>query len=275
MSLPSIGTKFFRGTQTQAREDMKTICLTQWSCIVSFVYFAQAMKFKIFEQEVESDYKKSLEQADLVFIDGIAMQIFDRVGQFFFKPKHRAWTQNMNGTDFLPFILDQTRDKKIGIILSTVYDPHLKKWPEWMLKWMDELQRQYPHIDFILSHQTEFKERGQDFPFWKLQKILEEKKSTFDHILFLNGIGGPVQEIWTQEHRDFFDKSELIILNNGATIDYYSWFETRAPHRVVKLRVGETVWRIITQPKKNLHKFLSMFQIIPYRWYLIKKSLKR
>ena len=272
---PSISNRFFRGTQSQARESIKTICQTQWSCVVSFVYFAQAMKFQIFQYEVKSKYKSALMNADLLTIDGIAMQIFDYSGQYFFKPKPRQRTQNLNGTDFLPFILNQTRDQKVGIILSTVYDPKLEKWTEWMDKGLAELQRQYPHIEILLAHQTEFKNRGQDFPFEELWKILEEQKSDYDHILFLNGIGGPVQEIWTEEHRDFFDHSGLIVLNNGATIDYYSGFETRAPERVVKMRIGETLWRITTQPKKNLHKFLSMFQIVPYRGYLIKKRRKK
>lgn len=274
MKIHSLSQKFFRGSQQQAREEIKNICQTQWSCIVSFVYFAQAMKFEIFKSEVESKYKTALINADMVCIDGIAMQIFDQIGQFFFPPRTRAWTQNLNGTDFLPFILEQTQEKKVGIILSSVYDPKLGKGKEWMQKWLHELQRQYPHIEILFSHQTEFKTRGQDFPFWKLQEILDNNTIKYDHILFLNGIGWPVQEIRTKEHRDFFDNSSIIVLNNGATIDYYSWFEKRAPQRVVKLRVGETLWRIITQPQKNLHKFFAMFQIIPYRGYLFKEYLK-
>lgn len=272
--LSSISQKLFRGSSSQAREKIQNICQTQWSCVVSFVYFAQAMKFKIFESEVKSDYKKSLIRSDIVCIDGIAMQIFDRCGQRFFQPKPRIWTENLNGTDFLPFILQQTKNKKVGIILSTVYDPKINKWPEWMRKGLHELQRQYPHIDILFAHQTEFKYRGQNFPFKELKQILQKEQSNYDHILFLNGIGWPIQEIWTENHRDFFDNSGLIILNNGATIDFYSWFETRAPDRVVKIRVGETFRRIITQPKKNLNKFLVMFKIFQYWWYLIKKFLK-
>ena len=267
--------KFFRGTQSPARESIKTHCQTQWSCVVSFVYFAQAMKFKIFQSEMKGEYKKALINADMVFIDGIAMQIFDRVWQRFFKPKPRQRSHNLNGTDFLPFILKQTQDKKVGIILSTVYDPTLGKWPEWMEKGVAELKRQYPHIEIMFAYQTEFKDRGQDFPFKKLSTLLQQQQSDYDHILFLNGIGWPVQEIWTEQHRDFFDNSGLIILNNGATIDYYSGFETRAPERIVKMRVGETFRRIVTQPKKNLHKFFAMFQIIPYWGYVVKKRLKK
>jgi len=64
-------------------------------------------------------------------------------------------------------------------------------------------------------------------------------------------------------------------MNNGATLDYYSGFETRAPKRVVKMRVGETLWRITTQPQKNLKKFLAMFKIIDYRGYISLKYIKK
>ena len=64
-------------------------------------------------------------------------------------------------------------------------------------------------------------------------------------------------------------------MNNGATLDYYSGFETRAPKRVVQLRVGETLRRIITQPQKNLKKFLAMFKIVKYRSYIIHRKLSQ
>lgn len=57
----------------------------------------------------------------------------------------------------------------------------------------------------------------------------------------------------------------MIVMNNGATLDYYSGFETRAPRRVVKMRVGETLRRVITQPQKNLKKLFAMFGIVSYR----------
>lgn len=285
-----ISTKLFRWTKSQARKSMQNICQTQWSCVVSFLYFAQAMKFKVYEdtsckildtrklitnnQQLVPLYKDALLNADLVFIDGIAMQIFDRVWQFLFRDKRKR-TENLNGTDFLPYILEQTKDKKVGIVMSSVYDPKINKWPEWMDKWLAKIKEIYPHTEILYKHQTDFSKRGQDFPFDTLQEILDEKWENFDHILFLNGIGSPAQEIWTEEHRSFFEKKGIIVMNNGATIDYYSGFEKRAPQRVVKLRVGETIWRVFTQPKKNLHKFLAMFQIVNYWRYLIKKVFKK
>ncbi len=278
----------FRGTQAQARSRIQDIVHQQWHCIVSFVYFAQAMKFNVYQNshidmdhiitsnKTEQQYLQALQHADIVCIDGIAMQIFDRVWQCFFKAK-RQRTTNLNGTDFLPYILSQTAHQKVWIIMSTVYDPNLNKWPEWMDKWLQKIKTLYPHIDVVFAHQTTFQDRWKAFPFKKLQKILTEVRDQYDHILFLNGIGGPAQEIRTHEHKDFFADRQIIILNNGATLDYYSGFETRAPKRVVKARIGETLWRIIVDPKKNLRKSLAMFRIIPYRYrclhtYIFKKK---
>lgn len=265
MSSSSISSHLFRGTSYQARDEIKKTRSRQGYCIVSFLYFAQAMKFDIYIDTVNNRYKTGLIQSDLIFIDGIAMQIFDRCGQGFFEPKHRIRSENLNGTDFLPFLLHQTKNNKVGIIMSSVYDPGINKGPERLQKGLDKLQELFPHIDIIYSHQSLYKDRGQNFPFEQVEKALENSDTNYDYLLFLNGIGAPLQEERAQEHKAFFEKHQMIVLNNGATIDYYSGFETRAPQRAVKARVLETFRRVATQPSKNLHKFVSMFKIISYR----------
>ena len=126
-------TKLFRGSSAQARSTIQQILLTQGHVVVSFLYFAQAMKFDLYKTKLKhsSDtrlaYQQALSEADLLLIDGIALQIFDRVGQWFFAPNTRARSHNLNGTDFLPYILDQTQDQKVGIVLSSVYDPKINK----------------------------------------------------------------------------------------------------------------------------------------------------
>jgi len=291
MKQSSISNVLFRGTQAQAREQIKKISQTQWLCVVNFLYFARAMKFDVYKDNyhpelvsgskhwnkfsiTKSDYKTALLHSDILCIDGIAMQVFDRVWQFFFGWK-RSWTENLNGTDFLPYILEHTKDKKIGIIMSTVYDPNINKWPEWMDKWLKKLQHLYPHVEIIFKYQSLFQNRGEEFPIEECISIIKDKKNNYDHILFLNGIWWPKQETRTEQHKHLFQDTKIIIMNNGATLDYYSGFETRAPKRVVKMRIGETLWRITTQPKKNLKKFLAMFKIIEYRWYLIKQYITK
>lgn len=127
------------------------------------------------------------------------------------------------------------------------------------------MKENYPHIDIIASYQELFQNRGENFPFQDLEQKIQIKAKKYDYIFFLNGIGAPIQEIRTDTHLSFFKQHKLIVFNNGATIDYYSGFEKRAPQRIVKIRIGETLRRVITQPKKNLHKLMSMFRILSYR----------
>lgn len=67
------------------------------------------------------------------------------------------------------------------------------------------------------------------------------------------------------EHEQQLRELGFLILSAGGTIDYMTGFEERAPERVVKARVLETLWRIITKPKKNFKKFLWMFGVVRFR----------
>ena len=69
-----------------------------------------------------------------------------------------------------------------------------------MDKGLARLQNLYPHIDIVFAHQTLFTQRGEDFPFELLDTALKEKREQYDYMLFLNGLGGPAQEIRTQQH---------------------------------------------------------------------------
>ncbi|USN57077.1 MAG: hypothetical protein H6766_01015 [Candidatus Peribacteria bacterium] len=58
-------------------------------------------------------------------------------------------------------------------------------------------------------------------------------------------------------------------------MDFVSGFETRAPEWVVKARVLETPYRILSRPRKNLKKFLRMFGIVRIRKKQLVNSLAR
>lgn len=51
-------------------------------------------------------------------------------------------------------------------------------------------------------------------------------------------------------------------MNVGGFLDFVAGFEKRAPVWVVKARIFETFWRIGTNPRKNMKKFLAMFGIL-------------
>ena len=77
----------------------------------------------------------------------------------------------------------------------------------------------------------------------------------------------PLQELWTLEHQSKIQQYGLLVFTVWWLFDFLSWEETRAPKRVVRSRVLETPRRILTNPRKNLKKFLWMFGIVRYRSY--------
>ncbi len=69
-----------------------------------------------------------------------------------------------------------------------------------------------------------------------------------------------------------FIDNQLMVINAGGFIDFVAGYEKRAPQWVVKARVLETFWRVITNPKKNFKKFAAMFGVL--RLLLQKVGLK-
>lgn len=84
--------------------------------VVNFIYFANIVAQKLFDEknktEKEREYKKILLKSDFLLPDGIALQIF----YFFAKQLKRIQSEinrlpNLNGTDFVPAFLAETKKK--------------------------------------------------------------------------------------------------------------------------------------------------------------------
>jgi UDP-N-acetyl-D-mannosaminuronic acid transferase (WecB/TagA/CpsF family) len=62
------------------------------------------MKMRVLEEQEtveQANYKKAILAADILFPDGIALQVFDWAAN---KGKS-SWLHNLNGTDFVPYFL--------------------------------------------------------------------------------------------------------------------------------------------------------------------------
>lgn len=267
----SILNQLYQWNREQAYTHILNTYQEQGYFVLSFLYFANAMHERLLEPPVTDrhiNYKHALWDADLILPDGIALQMFYRVGRW-------VWLHNLNGTDFIPYFFDRlwSSDEDVHIGFFTLYDPR----PE-VNKTLEQLedakQAFYERfgltIDF--STQIEYVKRMTDtFDLQGYETSLNQSKAQYK-ILFM-GLGTPAQEIWCHQHQDFIRKHNLLVINAGGTMDYISWFEQRAPERVVRARVLETIWRITSKPGKNLRKFLWMFGIVRYRWYSIKSWL--
>ena len=239
--------------------------------MVSFLYFANAMKWQLFENPVwndeflnkRADYLDALKLSDYLLADGIALQLFSQYA-------NDKRLDNLNGTDFIPYFLENvTKNHRVSVYLYQCYDPTKGKWIESLDMGKDALIHKF-WVEVPRSDQCLYTKRWEDFSFDLLSKAID--KDTNNVKIFLNCTWTPFQENWSKVHHEFFMKNSMMIFNAGGLIDFISWFETRAPERVVKARVLETFRRVITKPKKNLHKFLSMFGVIRFLWKPIKVS---
>lgn len=79
--------KLFTGSYDDAVNAILTTYQQENFCIVNFIYFANIVGQKLFENknktEKEKEYKKILLKSDFLLPDGIAIQIFYAIAKFF------------------------------------------------------------------------------------------------------------------------------------------------------------------------------------------------
>ncbi len=247
----------YDGNREQFVDDLLRTYEEKGSVIVNFLYFANAVHHRLLEKHRTMDqltYKQALLAGDFLLTDGIALQVHK-----WFTDRKRV--QSLNGTDLTPYLLDiLSNEYSTSLYVYSVYDEKIGKDSSRLEKGLDTLLRDYPQLRIARSYQSDYTERGEDFPFDQFATTVEKDDAEIK--IFLNCTGTPFQEMRVDQHRQRFAENSMMVLNAGGFLDFVSGFEKRAPQRAVKSRVLETPYRIITQPRKNLKKFLRMFGIV-------------
>jgi exopolysaccharide biosynthesis WecB/TagA/CpsF family protein len=250
-----MGDLLYRWWVDDVIRDIYALHRTQKWGVVNFLYFANAMQYRLYEKPHNTRdevYLGALERGDFLLPDGIALQMRD---WWTYTPRSRL--ENLNGTDLTPQILAHYAAAwSFQVFVLYLYDPRIEKWPERLEKSLEKLRVTYGCEAY--GYQVEYPDRDQIEP---KRLRLDVPLIPWTPRILLNCLGTPAQEIWTQRYRDRVRANEMLVLNVGGFIDFFVWFEQRAPQWVVKMRVGETFYRIITNPKKNLRKFLAMFGV--------------
>ena len=193
------------------------------------VCFANAQTLNI---ACENDRFRSVLQRFLVLNDGLGVDIASRFK--FGKP----FTENLNGTDFIPDFLAMTRHRlRIYLVGST--DAVVEQAAQ-------RLRRSYPHHAIV----------GRRNGFFVAPKEIEEtcrniRASRADCVLV--GMGNPKQELWIDEHGDKTGASLLLAV--GALLDFQAGIVHRAPVWVRNLRC-EWVFRLLQEPRRLAHRYL-------------------
>lgn len=231
---------------------------TTWSCIVNFLYFTNLAHERLVEwtpEPAQQQYRDALQDGDFLFADGIALQLFYR---WFAEWTSGAMPENLNGTDLNPLLIEYIlQEHTTSMYLYQCYDPPKGKTVAFLQTGIDAVEQRFPWLHVHRSDQCLFREKGKEFAWTALEAAVAQDHAEVK--IFFNCTGSPFQEFRVKEHEEKLRSLGLLIINAWGTIDYLSGFEKRAPQRVVKARVLETLWRIITKPKKNFTKFLKMF----------------
>lgn len=247
----------------------------QGRCVVSFLYFANMMRWRVIENKpqrsseklaIRKSYIRALDHADFLLPDGIALQVFYRCAVTWSNRLH-----NLNGTDFVPYVLDRlmTWWKKVHLCIYAVYDASLGKSEQQNMYAKTYIQERWWDDVEVLLLQSPYSEKESGMDRDAYTASLEETDT--DVRLFLMCTWSPHQEVRVDRHRQQFLSLWILVFNAWWLVDFWSGFETRAPNRVVKARVLETPWRILQHPKKNLKKLLWMFGVVRYLWRKICK----
>jgi exopolysaccharide biosynthesis WecB/TagA/CpsF family protein len=168
----------------------------------------------------------SLKGMDIVFRDGIGVKILlKRLGK---NPGN-----NMNGTDFIPTLLESYRGKRIAILATE--EPFLSK--------TKDIIEQTFAVDVVV---LEDGFQPDDYYSTRLSKNPVE--------LVILGMGMPKQERVACELKNTLDYPVLIVCG-GAIIDFYAQRVTRAPEWMRKTGM-EWIYRFLLEPKRLFKRYI-------------------
>ncbi len=82
----------------------------------------------------------------------------------------------------------------------------------------------------------------------------------------------PIQELWAARNYAKIKNNNLLVLNVGGLLDFLAGVQKRAPSWVRTMKM-EWLYRLISDPERNIEKVKNSFCIFPYifRYLLLKK----
>ncbi len=268
----------FQGNADEACEHILGLYQRKGFCIVDYLYFANISSKRLFSsyhisypieqfkeallsdyktmniQWVYSLYQKAVLDADVVLPDGIALQLFN-----FLATKH--WLKNLNGTDFCPHFLSYIKSHglPLNIILYGTY-PHLLEKTKYFLR------KQWYNIIYAQDGYTNLDRKNVDL-------ALKGKTNDINVLLVARTTPKyPIQEIRSFANKQYIRHYWLLVMNQWGTFDFRVGEQKRAPKFIRFLKM-EWLWRLFSDPKRNISKVLHSFTLFGYIFsYLLLKK---
>ena len=195
------------------------------------IYFLNAHCYNIAQKNKQ--YKDSLNQADLLLNDGIGVKIASKLAGINFQ-------SNMNGTDLIPFLLEETAKLPFKVYLIGAKEGYAEDAKSRLLS-------EHQDLNIIGCNSGYFKDRADE------ERVIAEINRLETDVLVV-GMGVPIQELWIHENKSKLSKVK-IILAGGAIIDRLSGRLKRAPRWVRAIEM-EWLYRLIQEPKRLAKRYL-------------------
>ncbi len=246
----------------------------QWYVISNFVYFSIIKQQKLFESNekkkstLQKEYKKSILKWDFLLPDWVALQTFYRLASTQIELPVKSLS-NLNGTDFIPYLLDDLKKK--------FWSNRLEIYLYWAKPEIVELTKkrlEYKWFNIVFTHDWFSDLNWNDVPRSQNEnpiKVLLVARST---------VTNPIQELWTQKNYSKIKENNFIVFTVWWLFDFIAaewnehkkWSQKRAPMFIRKIKL-EWLWRFITDPKRNYKKVKNSLALFPYIFkYLILKK---
>ncbi|MCD2502354.1 WecB/TagA/CpsF family glycosyltransferase [Clostridium sp. NSJ-145] len=194
------------------------------------ILFLNAHYYNLSVKDLE--YKKILNESDLVLNDGIGVKLG-------LKFKKISEKENMNGTDLIPKIIEIAIKNNKGIYLLGGEQGISTKAKE-------NLQKKYSDI-IISGERNGFINKEEN-------KFIIDDINTSKAELLIIGMGAPLQEKWINENKEKL-KNVKIIIAGGAILDFLSGKVSRAPMFLRKLKL-EWLYRLYLEPRRLFKRYV-------------------
>ncbi len=208
----------------------------------SRLFFVNAHCYNLSQKDRR--YEDCLEQAEIVLNDGIGIQLGAKVFGIRFE-------ENLNGTDFSPILLTESRDRGLTVFLLGA-KPGIAERAAANLK--DSIQG----LSIVGTHHGYFEDSA----------AMVRMINAADPDILIVGMGVPQQEKWITEHFDALNAR--IVAGVGAFIDFAAGRVSRAP-RWMRICRMEWMYRLMLEPGRMWRRYLVgnfkfFYYIIRNKW---------
>lgn len=208
--------KIFKKSSEEAAKEILQCYEQQESAIVNFLYFSNIVSHQLFSDkdktEKQREYKKILLKSDFLMPDGIALQTFYTLSVLLGKIKDAPLKiSNLNGTDFVPFFLENLKKKygnqKLCILLYGTKAEYLPKVEE-------KIRLQGYNVIYTQDGYSDF-DREQ------AETALQEYQDTINILLVARSTTTiPLQELRVSRNFQKIQNNKLLVFTTGGLFDF-------------------------------------------------------